>query len=194
MVILLTIIHVIVCLFLIIVVLLQSGKAADLAGAFGGMGSQTAFGPRGAATVLSKATTIAAGLFMVTSLSLSIFATRSSGGSTSVLEKHAPAQEQKKATDPQKLPPGPSVTFHPEGVDPSKGVTIPIDPKMIQKGLPAELGKPPKQQAPPPAQKGDPKAAEAKGEAKKEVGYNPIGSTTEGFSRVCGGGGIWQTH
>ena len=66
----------IVCLFLIIVVLLQSGKAADLAGAFGGMGSQTVFGPRGSATVLSKATTIAAALFMVTSLTLSIMATR----------------------------------------------------------------------------------------------------------------------
>ena len=64
----LTIIHVIVCFFLVIVVLLQSGKAADLAGAFGGMGSQTAFGPRGSATVLSKATTIAAAVFMVTSL------------------------------------------------------------------------------------------------------------------------------
>ena len=43
-------VHVVVCIFLIIVVLLQSGKAADLAGAFGGMGSQTAFGPRGSAT------------------------------------------------------------------------------------------------------------------------------------------------
>ena len=165
-VILLTILHVIVCLFLIIVVLLQSGKAADLAGAFGGMGSQTAFGPRGAATVLSKATTIAAALFMVTSLSLSIFASRRSGGATSVLETHAPA-EQKKATDPQKLPPGPSVTIHPEGTDPRKGVTIPIDPKMIQKGLPAELAQPPQQQAP-PAQKGDPKAADPRGEAKKK--------------------------
>ncbi len=65
MVILLTTIHVVVCVFLIIVVLLQSGKAADLAGAFGGMGSQTVFGPRGSATVLSKATTIAAAVFMV---------------------------------------------------------------------------------------------------------------------------------
>jgi len=76
---LLTIIHVIVCLFLIIVVLLQSGKAADLAGAFGGMGSQTAFGPRGSATLLSKATTISAILFMVTSISLSVVATRGAG-------------------------------------------------------------------------------------------------------------------
>ena len=76
MTIIITIIHVIVCFFLIVVVLLQSGKAADLAGAFGGMGSQTAFGPRGSATLLSKATTLAAALFMVTSLSLSILATR----------------------------------------------------------------------------------------------------------------------
>ncbi|MGC4051437.1 MAG: preprotein translocase subunit SecG [Paludibaculum sp.] len=101
MIILFTIVHVIVCLFLVIVVLLQSGKAADLAGAFGGMGSQTAFGPRGAATVLSKATTISAGLFMVTSLTLSVLYTRAGGGSTgtSVLEKapvtqSAPAPKQ----------------------------------------------------------------------------------------------------
>jgi len=79
-------VHVIVCIFLIIVVLLQSGKAADLAGAFGGMGSQTAFGPRGSATLLSKATTVSAVLFMVTSLSLSILATRNAGLGTSVLD------------------------------------------------------------------------------------------------------------
>src|SRR3954453_15967668 len=82
-------VHVVVCLFLIIVVLLQSGKAADLAGAFGGMGSQTAFGPRGSATLLSKATTISAVLFMVTSLTLSILATRSAGLGTSVLDQNA---------------------------------------------------------------------------------------------------------
>ena len=85
--ILLTLVHVIVCFFLIIVVLLQSGKAADLAGAFGGMGSQTTFGPRGSATVLSKATTIAAVLFMITSMWLSILATRHSGSVSSVLDK-----------------------------------------------------------------------------------------------------------
>jgi preprotein translocase subunit SecG len=89
MMILLTILHVVVCVFLVIVVLLQSGKAADLAGAFGGMGSQTAFGPRGAATVLSKATTIAAGLFMLTSLTLSILATKNAGTGSSVLERSA---------------------------------------------------------------------------------------------------------
>ena len=57
MVVLITIVHIAVCLFLIIVVLLQSGKSGDIAAAFGGMGSQTAFGPRGAATFLSRATT-----------------------------------------------------------------------------------------------------------------------------------------
>ena len=126
--ILLKFIHVIVCLFLIGVVLLQSGKAADLAGAFGGMGSQTAFGPRGAATVLSKATTIAAALFMVTSLSLSIFATRETGGASPVLETSSPAapKQDPKATpppDPNKMPAG-SVTLTPEGGDPSKSKTV----------------------------------------------------------------------
>ncbi len=101
----LTIIHVLVCVFLVIVVLLQSGKAADLAGAFGGMGSQTAFGPRGAATVLSKATTIAAGLFMITSLSLSVLATRNAGGGTSVLERTAtPATQQSAPAQPGQQP------------------------------------------------------------------------------------------
>jgi preprotein translocase subunit SecG len=75
--------HVTACLFLIAVVLLQQGKGQDLASAFGGGGSQAAFGPRGSATVLSRATTILAGLFMVTSLVLGLLRpTRSS-----VLEK-----------------------------------------------------------------------------------------------------------
>src|SRR5215471_3149148 len=97
---LLMFIHVLVCIFLIIVVLLQSGKAADLAGAFGGMGSQTAFGPRGSATLLSKATTVSAVVFMITSLSLSILATRNAGSSvgSTVLDKakqSAPASAPK---------------------------------------------------------------------------------------------------
>ena len=115
MIILLTIIHIIVCLFLVVVVLLQSGKAADLAGAFGGMGSQTAFGPRGSATVLSKATTLAAAMFMVTSMSLAIMATRSGGTSSTVLEREAgklskPAQ-QKQGPAQAPAVPQPSVTY-----------------------------------------------------------------------------------
>lgn len=117
MIILLTIVHVIVCVFLVIVVLLQSGKAADLAGAFGGMGSQTAFGPRGSATVLSKATTIAAGLFMVTSLTLAIMASRNAGGASSVTQRSKPA---KTTTAPAK-PGQPNVT-----VTPSGGGTVPV--------------------------------------------------------------------
>ena len=118
MTILFTTLHVIVCLFLVIVVLLQSGKAADLAGAFGGMGSQTAFGPRGAATVLSKATTISAVLFMVTSLSLSVIHTRQGGGTvgSSVLDK-APAATQPapKAATPAPAAPATQTPEKPNG-------------------------------------------------------------------------------
>ena len=78
MFILFTIVHVIVSLVLILVVLLQSGKAGDLASAFGGVGSQTAFGARGAATILTKATTVCAILFMATSLALAIMLSRDS--------------------------------------------------------------------------------------------------------------------
>ena len=101
---LVTTLHVIICFFLIIVVLLQSGKAADLAGAFGGMGSQTVFGPRGTATLLSKATTIAASLFMVTSLILVVLANNRAPSSGSVLENHrAPVvQKNKVPQQPQK--------------------------------------------------------------------------------------------
>jgi len=68
--------HVIVSLFLVGVVLLQQGKSADLAGAFGGQGSQTAFGPRGAANLLTKLTTWSAILFMLTSIGLTILLSR----------------------------------------------------------------------------------------------------------------------
>ena len=80
--------HILVCGLLIIVVLLQSGEAADLAGAFGGAGSQTAFGPRGAATFLSKATTWCAIMFMLTSMAMTMRqnSTASASGS-SVLQQ-----------------------------------------------------------------------------------------------------------
>ena len=89
MVIFLTILHVLVAFVLIMVVLLQTGKRADLAGAFGGGGSQTAFGARGAATVLSRLTTWSAGIFMVTSLTLALMSS-SSGGGGSVLDSVPP--------------------------------------------------------------------------------------------------------
>jgi preprotein translocase subunit SecG len=97
---LVTIVHVIVCLFLIAVVLLQSGASADLAAAFGGgLGSQTAFGPRAGANLLTKLTTWAAVLFMLTSFTLAVISTRhgASGGSVldnskSLPSKSAPAK------------------------------------------------------------------------------------------------------
>jgi preprotein translocase subunit SecG len=79
------VLHVIVCFFLIGVVLLQQGRSADLAGAFGGQGSQTAFGPRAAANVLTRLTTWSAIIFMCTSIALVVLFVRSSG-SHSVLE------------------------------------------------------------------------------------------------------------
>ena len=85
MIYLLVTVHVIVCLFLIGVVLLQQGKSADLAGAFGGQGSQTAFGPRGAANLLTRLTTWSAIIFMVLSLTLTILLARTGGATHSVL-------------------------------------------------------------------------------------------------------------
>src|SRR5205085_8465195 len=136
-------VHVVVCIFLIIVVLLQSGKAADLAGAFGGMGSQTAFGPRGSATLLSKATTISAVLFMITSMSLSIVATRNAGLGATVLEGNPTKPAGKNAPVPvpgQGVPTQPAtgqsapaptgtlpITVTPEGGKPST-IQVPVLP------------------------------------------------------------------
>jgi preprotein translocase subunit SecG len=155
-----------VCFFLVVVVLLQSGKAADLAGAFGGMGSQTAFGPRGAATVLSKATTIAAGLFMVTSLTLAIMATRNAGTAKSVLEGQKTTAKPSTAQTPpvgapapgagaQQAPaaPGgqPMVEIIPEGSDkPTR--TIPLDLNKLPRVDPSQA----KPNPAPPAQQQQP--------------------------------------
>jgi preprotein translocase subunit SecG len=173
---LLTIVHVLVCLFLIVVVLLQSGKAADLAGAFGGMGSQTAFGPRGSATLLSKATTGSAILFMVTSLSLSIMATKHAGAGVgnTILDKHpAPASTKQPGTStttlPTSLTPGapvaPNVPIAPAGgaitITPGEGPAKPGQPSVTlsdprtgeQKTIPLNIQTPPNgappQKAPP---------------------------------------------
>ena len=131
MLILLTIIHVIVCLFLIVVVLLQSGKAADLAGAFGGMGSQTAFGPRGSATVLSKATTVSAVVFMLTSLTLSIMATRGAGAGSTVLEnvKQPPAKSAPATPPPVPAPAGQQQQKPTTSTTPEKPATPPPAPQ-----------------------------------------------------------------
>jgi preprotein translocase subunit SecG len=93
--------HVMVCLVLIIVILLQSGEAADLAGAFGGSGSQTAFGPRGAATLLSRATTWCAVMFMFTSMVLAVHVrTTTATGGHSVLEQFSKPSSTPKPAAP----------------------------------------------------------------------------------------------
>src|SRR5947209_18266102 len=84
---LLTSFFVLNCLVLIIVGLLQRGKAADLAGAFGGAGSQTAFGPRGAANVLSKATTWCAVMFMLCAMALVLRTDKAVVQGGSILQK-----------------------------------------------------------------------------------------------------------
>jgi preprotein translocase subunit SecG len=124
--------HILVCFVLIIVIMLQSGNAADLAGAFGGAGSQTAFGPRGAASFLSRATTWCAIVFMMTSLTLSV--KRAPSGTTtstgSILE-----QTQKQAPAPAKTTPG-------------APVQVPIQPGQAPAAPPAQ-SQPPAQSAPP---------------------------------------------
>jgi preprotein translocase subunit SecG len=97
--------HIAVCIILVIVIMLQSGNAADLAGAFGGAGSQTAFGPRGAATFLSKATTWCAIVFMMTSLTLSVKRTPTdvaAAGGGSILEQTSKTAPPAKPGTPTK--------------------------------------------------------------------------------------------
>jgi preprotein translocase subunit SecG len=102
--------HVAVCFVLIIVIMLQSGNAADLAGAFGGAGSQTAFGPRGAATFLSRATTWCAIVFMMTSLTLSFKRAPAEVSTGSILEETAKpgTAPAKPAAPPVQIPAQPS--------------------------------------------------------------------------------------
>jgi preprotein translocase subunit SecG len=116
------------CLFLIIVVLLQSGKAADIAGAFGGAGSQTAFGPRGAATVLSRATTWCAIMFMVCAMALVLHTDKGVQGG-SVLEKFSKPAPVKPAA-PKTLPPQSNT------------------PQSTPNNTPAPTSQPPAQQGP----------------------------------------------
>lgn len=93
-----TVFHVLLCLVLILIILMQSGSAADLAGAFGGAGSQTAFGPRTAATFLTKATVWCATMFMFTSLALSLHQPGPvSAGNTVLSQTSAPTSTSQPA-------------------------------------------------------------------------------------------------
>ncbi len=97
---LLTTIHVLIAIALVLLVLLQSSKGGGMAGAFGGMGSQAAFGPRGTTTFLSKATVVLAVCFAVTSLALVKIADRTVGGGDSVLSGETLADPTESGSDP----------------------------------------------------------------------------------------------
>lgn len=108
--------HILLCVILVLIILMQSGSAADLAGAFGGAGSQTAFGPRSAATFLTKATVWCATMFMLTSIVLSVHQSPGVPGINSVLSKTKTAATQAKqpAKQPAKAPaqPKPAIPVH----------------------------------------------------------------------------------
>jgi preprotein translocase subunit SecG len=105
------------CFVLIIVVLLQSGKAADLAGAFGGAGSQTAFGPRGAATLLSRATTWCAVMFMICAMALVLRVDRADQGG-SILQKFSKPAPATKPAPAKPTPTAPATTPAPQSTTP----------------------------------------------------------------------------
>jgi preprotein translocase subunit SecG len=120
--------HIVVCGLLIIVVLLQSGEAADLAGAFGGAGSQTAFGPRGAATFLSKATTWCAIMFMMTSMAMTMRQNSTAAASgSSVLQQFS--KTGKPAAPAVPVPGGPApvtpAPAAPNAATPAPGAATP---------------------------------------------------------------------
>lgn len=119
----LVILHVAICLVLMGVILLQSGQAADIAGAFGGSGSQTAFGPRGAATFLSRATTWCAVMFMFTSMALAVHVRTTSGGAgRSILEQFsrpAPKSAAPAPIPPSQVPPAQQAPAQPAAPPPA---------------------------------------------------------------------------
>src|SRR6202521_2788882 len=133
------------CLVLIIVVLLQSGKAADLAGAFGCAGSQTAFSPRGAANVLSKATTWCAVMFMLCALAMVLRTDKPVGQGSSILEKvskSAPKSALKSA--PTTTPVVPATT-------PAAPATTPSTTPSAPQSNAQPASKPPATSQPAPA-------------------------------------------
>src|SRR2546425_320406 len=131
------------CLVLIVVVLLQSGKAADLAGAFGGAGSQTAFGPRGAANVLSKATTWCAVMFMLCAMALVLRSDKAVGQGSSILERVSkPAPKPTPATTPAAPATTPSTTPATAPATPQSNTQPASQPPAASQPVPAQPKKP----------------------------------------------------
>ena len=138
-------VHLLVCIGLVLVVLLQSGKGGGLAGAFGGMGGagQQLFGGRGAATFLSKATTVLGISFMTTSLLLALMA-GSQGGSKSVLrDGPAPGTTPPPvSSEPLQIPGGGEVTLPPLGEEQDPAAPEGIAPVTLDDVEPAEATSP----------------------------------------------------
>lgn len=130
------VIHIIVCIALIMIVLLQTGKGADMGAAFGGGASQTLFGTTGASTFLSKATTAAAIIFMLTSLTLAYMS--SNRGETRLLKEQPAATQNAPDAVPETLPGGTGNT------PPATGDTQPAP----QQSAPADSGAPAEPTAP----------------------------------------------
>ena len=117
--ILITLVHVLVCIILILVVLLQAGKGANMGAAFGGS-SQTVFGSSGAGTFLGKMTTIVAAVFMLTSLTLSYFSVNKG---SSIMDSASRSETRKAAPQATQKPVPP-----PPGAEKGKGPTLPVTP------------------------------------------------------------------
>lgn len=137
---LLTTLHVLVAVVLILIVLLQSARGTDLAGAFGGMGSQTAFGPRGTATFLSKATVVLAGIFMVSSLALAILSNRARSGGESVLSGQETAAPQSQAAPAAPTGPAQPIPGVPGAKVQLEGLPTEVTVGAGQPGQPAAPG------------------------------------------------------
>lgn len=148
--------HILICGLLIVVVLLQSGEAADLAGAFGGAGSQTAFGPRGAATFLSKATTWCAIMFMLTSMALTMHQnTISTPAGSSVLQQFS--KEPKKTAPATPASSAPASAPAPAVPAPTQSAPAPAAPAAPAPAVKAPVPTAPAPATPAPAAPAQPK-------------------------------------
>jgi preprotein translocase subunit SecG len=106
---LVTVLHVLVCIFLILIILLQAGKGGGMGSAFGGAGAQTVFGGRGAQTFLGKVTSVSAFIFMLTSLTLAY----NSSKAKSVLDSHAGQEQSAPAPAAPPMAPAPAAPATP---------------------------------------------------------------------------------
>ena len=119
----LTVAHISVCFFLVIIVLLQHGKGADAGAAFGGGGSsQSLFGSEGPISLMNKITTASAIFFMITSVSLAYISSTSSSGSMMSAVSQATLVEEKAEPAVEKVIPMPTA-------EPEEAASAPEAPK-----------------------------------------------------------------